>query len=642
MSPSLQADIKFGTPLHTRIKDLVLNRFDASKRQMSLRYTRWRESEDLYLAYTKPSTADLKQQAARDRGKKTFVTISVPYSYATLLTAHTYWASVFLSRNPVLQYTARHGEAHQKVQAVEALMDYQIQVGQMLVPLYLWLLDAGKYGIGVIGNYWADEYTNTSAYVEVPATILGVPIPGKTKKELQTIRVPGYQGNKIYNVRPYDFFPDHRVAITNFQSGEYCGRYVRLGWNEIARGVAGGRYIADNVDHLRKRITSGESDRETGSSNIDLPSSEEFPLNEQWSKGRVGAPVEAIEMVVELVPRDIGLGEQSYPEKWVFTLASREVVIGAQPLGCDHGRFPYFLQTYEMEAYGHASRGMLEIIKPLNETLDWLFNTHFYNVRKVLQDAIVVDPSKIVFKDLFDEGPGRVVRLSPQAYGTDVRTVLTQMNLMDITGNNLKDAQLVMEMIQRVTGVTDNIMGMVYAGGRKTATEVRTSSSFGVNRLRTFSEYNSALGWAPLSQVLLQNTQQLYDIVQRYKVAGDLLQADPKFLTIDRDMILGFYDFVPVDGTMPIDRFAQANLWKEILIGMAQMPQIAMQYDLGGIFSWMAQLAGLKNITQFKIQVLPDDMMRAQAAQGAQVPVNGTGTGTGLGIQPGVGEPVPM
>ena len=56
---------------------------------------------------------------------------------------------------------------------------------------------------------------------------------------------------------------------------------------------------------------------------------------------------------------------------------------------------------------------------------------------------------------------------------------------------------------------------------------------------------------------------------------------------------------------LPVDRMAQANLWKEILLNVGRVPQIMMQYDIGRIFAWMASIAGLKNINQFKVQVLP-------------------------------------
>jgi hypothetical protein len=48
-----------------------------------------------------------------------------------------------------------------------------------------------------------------------------------------------------------------------------------------------------------------------------------------------------------------------------------------------------------------------------------------------------------------------------------------------------------------------------------------------------------------------------------------------------------------------------------------------MQYDLGGIFTWVAQLAGMKNINQFKIQVTPDQVLAAQMQQGNMVPMTG-------------------
>ena len=86
--------------------------------------------------------------------------------------------------------------------------------------------------------------------------------------------------------------------------------------------------------------------------------------------------------------------------------------------------------------------------------------------------------------------------------------------------------------------------------------------------------------------------------------------------------IQGFFDFVPVDGTLPIDRMAQANLWKELMGGLRMMPpQIAQEYDWTRIFAWVAQLAGLKNISQFKVQVVPDAQLQQQAQQGNVIPM---------------------
>ena len=616
-------ELKFGTEAHDRVRDAVRQRFQMSKRKMSTRYQAWTEAENLYLSYVPEKEEERKRKEAQKNGETTFAQVVIPYSYATLLTAHTYWASVFLSRAPVLQYTARHGEAHQKVQAVEALIDYQVNVGRMLMPLYLWLLDAGKYGMGVVGYYWTEETTVVSSFEDVEVTYLGLIKTGKTKRQLVSKPVRGYVGNRLYNVRPQDFFPDPRVALSNFQQGEFCAVHSEVSYNNLLKSSEG--YF--NLDVLKeRRSANGDIDRTVTSSQIELPD-KAASYSMEGASGKTPDKYSVVEMVWELVPSEWGLGDSGYPEKWVVTVAENDVVVGCRPQGANHAKFPYSVITYEMDGYSHSLRGMMEVIQPLARTLDWLFNSHFFNVRKSLNDQLIVDPSRIVLKDLLDGGPGKLIRVNPAAYGTDVRSAISQLPVTDVTRANIADADMVMQMIQRILGVTDNIMGMVNTSGRKTATEVRTSTSFGVNRLKTFAEYNSAQGWAPLSEALLQNTQQLLDEDRQYKIAGDLLRGDPQFLMVGPEQITGFFDFVPVDGTMPVDRFAQANLWKEILMGLAQAPAIASQYDIAGIFSWMAQLAGLKNITQFKLA--PDQVVQQMAQQGALVPQKGGSANVG-------------
>jgi hypothetical protein len=100
------------------------------------------------------------------------------------------------------------------------------------------------------------------------------------------------------------------------------------------------------------------------------------------------------------------------------------------------------------------------------------------------------------------------------------------------------------------------------------------------------------------------------------------MEAGQGFLDVNPEAISGFFDYVPVDGTMPIDRMAQANLWKELMAGLRMMPpEISQQYDWGRIFAWVAQLGGLKNINQFKVQVVPDAQLAAQAQAGNVIPM---------------------
>jgi hypothetical protein len=133
------------------------------------------------------------------------------------------------------------------------------------------------------------------------------------------------------------------------------------------------------------------------------------------------------------------------------------------------------------------------------------------------------------------------------------------------------------------------------------------------------------MGFSPLAQMMLQTTQQRYELERKHRIVGDLAQFTPEqYLDVTPDSIAGFYDFVNVDGTMPVDRFAQANLWQQLLGQGARFPQIMQGYDIPKIFGWVAALSGLKNVNRFRINVVPDAQMQQQAQAGNSVPLRPT------------------
>ncbi len=516
-------------------------------------------------------------------------------------------------------------------------MDYQLLTGQQLPALFNWLYDMAKYGVGIVGNYWDREEITTSKIVEEPTKILGVPIGNKTGKQTVIEKMVGYEGNRLYNVRPYDFFPDPRVSLYNFQDGEYCGRDTVASFLSLQ----GQQYI--NIKHAR--MTAGQKNGHGGALETDGTPQMERPVQPDEEQGPGVATANVHEMIIKVVPKSWGLSESDSVEMWVFTVANLNTVIGARPLGLYHNKFPFSVIEYGMGASEFVKLSMIDVIKPLTDTLSWLFNVHFFNVRKSLNDVRVVDPSRLVMSDLLRPGAGGVVKLKPSAYGTSPKDALHQLEVRDVTQGHLRDSQFVETMIQRVTGVVDNIMGMVNNAGRKTATEVRTSTGFSTNRLKTPAEYASAIGWAPLSQMMLQNTQQLYSEEKQFRVAGNLLyegqrqgqnpQQSPGIQVTPQD-IAGFYDYVPVDGSLPIDRFAQASLWKELLVQLASAPGLAMEWDIGGMLAHTMKLTGERNIDRFRLNLTPDERIQRQAELGNVVPLGaGGGRGRSGGTPPG-------
>lgn len=638
--PSLTRNIPYDSDTARRILREVKARVQQSERKLQPKHKKWREAEERTLAYLPEREVDAARRVDRENGLPSYTTIQIPYTYAVLMSAHTYLTSVFFSRAPVFQFDGRHGETAQNVQALEALIGYQTLVGSWLPPLYAWLYDAGKYGVGVTGLYWEERIEAISTIEKVPKTdILGNPIPDKFDKVQTTKPVVTYSGNKIYNIQPWDFLWDVRQPIRNFQQGEYCATRFALSWNDCKRREAAGYYT--NLDQLKGRRNDYYSTN-PGSDQLDRPEAtngwdESWTSPDEDASKRHPMLVRGYECYIEIIPNEWGLGESTWPEKWVFTCsADFGVLIGCAPLGALHCKFPFNVLPLECESYGLVTRGMPETLEPVQNTIDWLLNSHFYNVRAALNNKFVVDPSKVVMKDVLNPLPGGVIRMKPAAYGTDTRLALNQVQVQDITRANLQDLQMMFGVGERTMGVNDQIMGMLNTGGRKTATEIRTSTSFGVNRLKTTAEWFGVVGFDPLSTMCVQNTQQYYDDDKKFKIAGDLLgSTNARFLQITPEMIAGAYDYVPIDGNLPIDRFAQVNLWRELMGQMRQFPQLMFGYDMTRIFEWVAQLAGLKNITQFKIQIAPEQQLALAVQAGNSVPMPGQrGGGTSAGGAP--------
>lgn len=658
--PNITRSIPNDSEWARNIKQELRMRIRAWQSRVSRKQEQWREAEEKVLAFVPETEVTLRRKELKRQGLPDYVTIQIPYSYAVVMAAHTYITSVFLGRSPIFQYTGRHGEAQHKTQALEALIDYQVLNGYVLPYFYTWLYDALKYGYGIVCDYWEDRIEMVTELVEIQEQDPFGMSTGKKQKIQIPQPVRTYSGNRIFNTQPMDFIWDVRYPVRDFQRGEFAGRRLKIGWNEIVRKEKMGYYM--NVDRIAKTYgTRDYYNDERGSEQLDRPElfSSLSELDPSVSGFRVDHPqvVGAYEIVVEIIPNEWKLASTDWPEKWVFTITDDfSTLIGVSPLGAMHCQYPYAIIPMEPEGYGLTTRGLPEILDPIQGVLDWLINSHFYNVRAALNNKFVVDPSRIVMKDVLNPLPGGIIRLKPEAWGQDTRLVMTQMQVTDVTQQHIANIPMMINFGERVGGVNDQIMGMLDTGGRKTATEVRTSTSFGINRLKTLAEFASAVGVDPLSRMFVQNTQQYYDMDLEFKIAGDLLQTSgplglqgnqmlsmalqqmqggmggPQagrngFVRVTPDSISGFYDFVPVDGTLPIDRFAQVNLWKELFQGILAIPQIGMQYDLAGIFQWVAQLAGLKNITQFRIQVAPDQMLAAQAQMGNSIPLNGPKAG---------------
>ena len=623
-SLTLTDDIKPGSELHRKIVNEVRFRVQFSDRKFISKREKWREADDAMVAYVPSSEADtVRANKRKEQGKPAYTTIKIPYSYGVAMSLHAYLVAVFLSRSPVFQFEGLHGEGEQQIMALEALHHYQYKIGMMGPEFFSWLYDCVKYGVGCVGDYWQKTIR---AVCEIVPQI--DPNTGEVVGyEQVTERVLGYTGNTLFLVPPYDMIPDPRVALRNVQKGEFFGTRQRLSWQTVKERQAQGYYT--NVDKIDPHILPNfptDRDRDTDSRSIERPTEDLYDIGtmsfNDGDEARTPHVVPVYEMFMNIVPSEYRLDNSDYPCKWVFTVtADFKTVIGAAPFGARHTEFPYNVLEMEMDANALVNRGIMEITGDLNNTLDWLFNSRQYNVRASLNNLFVVDPQRIVTKDVTNPLPGGLIRRRP-GISTSGDTGIEQLRIQDVTGSNVSDMQLVNFIGEQTHGIGPILQGASTPGTRKTATQARGELASGTSRAKIIAEYMSCSGIATLGRHMVANSQQYYDASMKLRIVGSLAElAGPRFMQVDPSSISGHYDFMPVDGALPLDRFAQLNTWKEIMFGMGKFPALLMQYDVGKIFAWVAQLGGIRNLNNFRIQPTEQGLLQQQLQQGDVVPL---------------------
>lgn len=638
------------SPAHKKVVSQLSDRIKWALRSQERLHTEWRKAEESMNSYVPASEADSRRSSRRDAGDPQVTTMVVPYSYAVVMAAHTYFTSVMLARNPVHQFMGLSGEPHNQVEAIQTLVQYQTSQGGALVPYYSWLFDAARLGFGVIRTAWEKETRTVATIVDVgedagaPMDLFGEAAPQKTGKMLQLEEVEIFEGNKVSNVSPFDFLPDPRVPLQRFQEGEFCGHRCRnVSWNTVKERERQGYYI--NVQHIKSAGNTGPATNTyAGDTSKERPDEYNFSQIDGERASDHPAVVNLYEIYVHVRPSEFGLGNRDKPELWCFTLTTDlALCIGATPMGYYHCKFPYDVAKMDLDAYSSYARGLPKQLESVQHTMDWLLNTHFYNIRAALQNLFVVDPSKVRLSDLEDPLPGGIIRCRMEASGTDLRSAIHQIPINDVTRAHVGDLSLMQGIGERIVGVNDAVIGAMEAGGRKTATEVRTASGFSVNRMKTAVEFMSAIGMGPHAMKMVQNTQQFYSGAKKLQIAGDTMKFAPNLLMVTPESIAGNYQFVHVDGTLPADRLAEAKLMQELMMQMMQFPQLAQEYDIGRMLMWAVSRAGLKNAEQFKlnVQVMPDEQLQQQVGKGNMVQTSASrGIAPSLGNSAGASGPI--
>jgi hypothetical protein len=617
-----------------------LNKYiKSSSDKMSTYWESWDEHNRLYRGYIRPDLKDEEAQA-----KKEPVKIIVPVSYAQVQTALSFVFSTFAQRASFYELVGTGPEDQgAKALAMETDLQYQLYNQQFMLKLYLWLLDAFKYGFGITKTSWIE--TSSKMRVRVPKgpgplqnvfnSITGQEPDYSFTEEIQD--VVQYQGNQIEVISPYSFFPDPNFGIHDFQKGTFVAYEeetdMRFLQQQEGREFFGTKHISerfmmDKTQHTNRHRRAG---RFFNDSDPNL-----------FGTGHAKKGVVRTEFIVHLTPSEFKkrkvssdlIGDENYPVKFLVVVANDSKIIKFEPYGYLHDRFPTEIIEYAPDKDQFLNFGLIGTIYELQNTISWFINSHIVNVRQALRTRFIGNEQKIHSSDLLSDTP--LIRTRDAV--ADVGKVLKQVDVKDVTASHIQDVANLMQFLQQSTGINENALGQFHSG-RRSATEARNVNAGASARLKMHAQLAWEQGIRPLGGQLLSNTRQgrTQEIYEQIVGAKAMKAPYDQTILAQPGQLAGGYDFVPYDATLPSDKQFQAGILTQLFEVLVQNPESIPL--LGGVqpallMDHILNLYGIKNIDEFKAdptqlqlpqtQVVPDEVAAQAAAEGAQpVPMAG-------------------
>ena len=618
-------DLNPNSDFHKRLRAKIWARASASRKAISKRFTSWNEIDRIMTTYVSP---EVKKELEGDTVSETPISIIFPYSYSNLEALLTYM-TMALIQDPIFQYEGVDSEDVVGAMLLELVIRLHCIKNKVPLALHTIFRDAFSYGVGIGLPGWVRRYGKRPIKTTV---VTQSPFGDSTSNGVQYVEDLLFEGNDLTSIDPYLWLPDPSVSSDKIQEGEFIGWIDRDNYMNMLSEESYSDGEIFNVRYLKAKrnkkstLAIDESDRNA-----------KFGGDSKMNRGAAGvtSPVDNINMYVNLIPKEWGLGPGEYPEKWFFRLSADDVITKCEPANHNHGLYPVAVASPEYDGYSATPISRLEVLKGLQNILDWFFSSRVANAKKSLNDMIVVDPYLVNINDVKDPKPGKIIRLRRPAWGHGVKDVVSQLAVNDITRNNISDAAFITQWMDRISGADQSLSGTIRQSGpeRLTRGEFQGTRSSAISRLQSLATIISYQFMQDIGYMFAVHTQQYMSKESVVKITGryeedlrksfgpntERVKVSPFDLAIN-------YDLVVRDGSIPGGNFSDA--WLDLFNIIVKEPDLRQTFDVSRIFSYIAIQLGAKNVEDFKRNVnriqpsqMPDEQVMGEAAKGNLVPL---------------------
>ncbi len=531
---------------------------------------------------------------------------TVPIVMPQVEAAVVYQASVFLTGVPIFGATANAQFMDEALQ-IETTLDNNATRGGWTKEFMMFFRDGFKYNYAPIEVDWATEkVVNLTTNLEF----------SKTEAKPEEVI---WKGNKIKRWNPYNSFLDPRVPPTEvYKDGEFAGHTEfksRIKLKQEISELAGTltmniKKAFETQSFALPGTTSGETIENYYVPDINpkVNPSDSYAGAMNWMTW-VGLgehdtnnaidyknSYEKTTLYCKILPSEFGLRVpgSNTPQIWKLIIINHQVIIHAERQTNAHNWIPVLVGMPHEDGLALQTKSLAEDAEPFQEVTTTFMNSIIASRRRAISDRTLYDPSRVLAAHINAANPSAKIPVRPAAYGKKISDAVHQFPYREDQG------AFSMQQIGQLIAMANNLAGQnparqgQFVKGNKTREEFDSTMQNANGRDQLVSILLEAQVFVPMKQIFK------LDILQ-YQGAGTEYSRDKeKPVKIDpvalRKAIL---EFKISDGLVPSDKIINADAWRASLQVLGSSPELASEYNVGPLFSYLMKTQGA-NITQFE------------------------------------------
>lgn len=496
-----------------KLVDFVQACFDMSYEKISARYDYWSEAELTHDLYVPTSVVERTKRGNQRRRTKPRIidTIRTPYARAICDVNATYMLSIF-GGSPPFKIEAARGSNPRGAKIIEAELGYNMRRVGFEKNIYQLAVDQNRYGMSPLAIYYTAK------------------------------------GNTPINIDPWDYFPDPRVGAQNRDEADFTGIRSTASLTALRR-----RGIYSRLDKLDPGDDPSFSwpcnqmirTRIRGQS---IDPSDPTRTEKSKTEYKLGRARLLNTLFVFFDPKEIA-GIDAPFGLYRITVADEKTIIMFDKCPWPHGRIPVVHGEADYDAHKNFGSSGYDLMMPLQRFQDWLIRSRVENIQSIIQSRLIIDPNRVHMADILEPNAARMIRTLP---GVSPKDAILPVDVPDATKGFWNELDTAGQLMQRLMAANDTAQG-VQTDTERTATEIARLTALGQQRLGTRARLLSATMMRDAASMMVSNMQYFGVEGGQVKLPAEFAGTKDGWYEWSQQEILGDYDYVVTDGTLPVD-----------------------------------------------------------------------------------------